>query len=104
MLHCGQVNGSYVEQVKGVHYSIDAFLGPGELTSTGHTAAAISAMKRRAQDGAADTQLYHVVLYLAPGDYHHFHSPTDWNAQLCRHMPGEMKRDTICAIMICHYR
>ena len=89
-----------MEQVKGVHYSLDAFLGPGELTSTGHTAAAISAIKRRAQDDAADTQLYHVVLYLAPGDYHHFHSPTDWNAQLCRHMPGEMKRNTIRAIMI----
>ena len=107
VLHCGQVEGTYVEQVKGVHYSLDAFLGPGELTSTGHTAAAISRREKIAGDdtAAAETQLYHIVLYLAPGDYHHFHSPTNWNAQLCRHMPGEVTPLPAAAVLVmCCYR
>ena len=34
------------------------------------------------------TKLYHVTIYLAPGDYHGFHSPTNWSALTCRHFPG----------------
>jgi len=36
-----------------------------------------------------DSELFHVVIYLAPGDYHCFHSPTDWKVVLRRHFPGE---------------
>lgn len=36
-----------------------------------------------------DSDLFHVVIYLAPGDYHCFHSPTDWRVELRRHFPGE---------------
>ncbi|KAI5949648.1 PSD1 [Candida margitis] len=35
-------------------------------------------------------QLYFAVIYLAPGDYHHFHSPTSWVATLRRHFIGEL--------------
>ncbi|CAD1809908.1 phosphatidylserine decarboxylase [Candida parapsilosis] len=35
-------------------------------------------------------QLYFTVIYLAPGDYHHFHSPTSWVATLRRHFIGEL--------------
>ena len=98
-----------MEQVKGVHYSLDAFLGPGELTSMGHTAARMAARSFTTEEWAPDEekkekkeeeeeeevekQLYHVVMYLAPGDYHHFHSPTEWRAQLCRHIPGASRRE-----------
>ncbi|KAI4787462.1 hypothetical protein KUCAC02_036449 [Chaenocephalus aceratus] len=34
--------------------------------------------------------LFHVVVYLAPGDYHCFHSPTDWRVELRRHFPGSL--------------
>ena len=34
--------------------------------------------------------LYHCVIYLAPGDYHRFHSPTDWEIFFRRHFPGEL--------------
>ena len=33
--------------------------------------------------------LYHCIIYLAPGDYHRFHSPVDWKIQHRRHFPGQ---------------
>ena len=38
----------------------------------------------------APTALYYVVLYLAPGDYHRFHSPTSWVVEKRRHFAGEL--------------
>lgn len=35
-------------------------------------------------------QLYFAVIYLAPGDYHRFHSPTNWVTTLRRHFIGEL--------------
>lgn len=37
-----------------------------------------------------DTKLYFAVIYLAPGDYHHYHSPVDWVCKIRRHFPGEL--------------
>ena len=34
--------------------------------------------------------MFHCVIYLAPGDYHRFHSPTDWEIFYRRHFPGEL--------------
>ncbi|KAI9795519.1 MAG: phosphatidylserine decarboxylase 1 [Piccolia ochrophora] len=36
------------------------------------------------------TALYYVVVYLAPGDYHRFHSPASWVAERRRHFAGEL--------------
>lgn len=36
------------------------------------------------------SQLYFVVIYLSPGDYHHFHSPVNWLCKLRRHFPGHL--------------
>lgn len=36
------------------------------------------------------TALYYVVVYLAPGDYHRFHSPCSWVAEKRRHFAGEL--------------
>lgn len=36
------------------------------------------------------TALYFIVVYLAPGDYHRFHSPTSWVVEKRRHFAGEL--------------
>lgn len=35
-------------------------------------------------------ELFFTVIYLAPGDYHRFHSPTNWVTELRRHFAGEL--------------
>lgn len=34
--------------------------------------------------------LHFIVIYLAPGDYHRFHSPTNWVVESRRHFAGEL--------------
>ncbi|OAL40700.1 phosphatidylserine decarboxylase [Fonsecaea nubica] len=36
------------------------------------------------------SNLYYVVVYLAPGDYHRFHSPVSWVCTARRHFAGEL--------------
>ena len=36
------------------------------------------------------TALFYIVIYLAPGDYHRFHSPTSWVVEKRRHFAGEL--------------
>lgn len=38
----------------------------------------------------APTALYYCVVYLAPGDYHRFHSPVSWVVEQRRHFAGEL--------------
>ncbi|CAN6599153.1 phosphatidylserine decarboxylase proenzyme 1, mitochondrial [Trichomonascus vanleenenianus] len=38
----------------------------------------------------SEKELYFAVIYLAPGDYHRFHSPTNWVTELRRHFAGEL--------------
>ena len=41
---------------------------------------------------ATTHKLHHLVVYLAPGDYHRFHSPADWTVTFRRHFPGNKCR------------
>uniref|UniRef100_A0A8C3SK49 phosphatidylserine decarboxylase n=1 Tax=Chelydra serpentina TaxID=8475 RepID=A0A8C3SK49_CHESE len=79
IVHLGRVRRSCLEQVKGVTYSLESFLGPQDWR----------------EDGGQGLfpwghRLYQCVIYLAPGDYHRFHSPTDWHIQHHRHFPGSL--------------
>uniref|UniRef100_UPI0037E81AD4 phosphatidylserine decarboxylase proenzyme, mitochondrial isoform X3 n=1 Tax=Semicossyphus pulcher TaxID=241346 RepID=UPI0037E81AD4 len=84
ILHFGRVKNSEVEQVKGVTYSLESFLGPQKRQSDN------SSSFRDLLLSSPDNDLFHVVVYLAPGDYHCFHSPTDWRVELRRHFPGSL--------------
>uniref|UniRef100_A0A1A8JQR2 Phosphatidylserine decarboxylase proenzyme, mitochondrial n=2 Tax=Nothobranchius kuhntae TaxID=321403 RepID=A0A1A8JQR2_NOTKU len=100
ILHFGRVKNSEVEQVKGVTYSLENFLGPQMSCSDGktllsgpqvsdQTVSSTSSFRDRLMSSPA-SDLFHVVVYLAPGDYHCFHSPTDWKVGLRRHFPGSL--------------
>uniref|UniRef100_A0A1A8SJ76 Phosphatidylserine decarboxylase proenzyme, mitochondrial n=3 Tax=Nothobranchius TaxID=28779 RepID=A0A1A8SJ76_9TELE len=86
ILHFGRVKNSEVEQVKGVTYSLENFLGP--QMSCSDVSSTSSFQDHLMSSPASD--LFHVVVYLAPGDYHCFHSPTDWKVGLRRHFPGSL--------------
>ncbi|KAM5238445.1 phosphatidylserine decarboxylase proenzyme, mitochondrial isoform 1-T1 [Ctenodactylus gundi] len=91
ILNFGQVKNCEVEQVKGVTYSLESFLGPRTCTEDLRIPSASShdSFKNQlvTQEG---NELYHCVIYLAPGDYHCFHSPTDWTVSHRRHFPGSL--------------
>lgn len=83
MLHFGVVKpDGYIEQVKGVTYRLDKFLGSSSLSDTAVASAPCESMEPQ-------KCLYHIIIYLAPGDYHHFHSPADWTVYTRRHFPGK---------------
>lgn len=68
----GEIQGEFIEQVKGIKYSRDNFLGQNLIPSQPNSS----------------KKLYHCVIYLAPGDYHGIHSPVDWSVEIRRHFPG----------------
>lgn len=39
---------------------------------------------------APENGLFYNVVYLAPGDYHRFHSPSNWIVEMRRHFAGEL--------------
>jgi phosphatidylserine decarboxylase len=84
VLHFGSAVDSNIEQVKGVSYSLEAFLGP-KWKDHDRTAYA-ECLKHK----NSDTALYQCIIYLAPGDYHRFHSPTSWKPEIRRHFHGEL--------------
>ncbi|XP_073695616.1 phosphatidylserine decarboxylase proenzyme, mitochondrial isoform X2 [Garra rufa] len=92
ILHFGRVKNCEVEQVKGVTYSLETFLGPHNWTEN------LTANRNEDDPGTYQdalvtkegNELFHCVVYLAPGDYHCFHSPTDWRVAHRRHFPGSL--------------
>eukprot|EP01133_Synstelium_polycarpum_P013445 gene13445-15847_t len=70
VIYCGPVTDGSLEQVKGLKYSVADFLGDQEM------------------EKIKDKNLFHVGIYLSPGDYHGIHSPVEWSIQQRYHFPG----------------
>ncbi|XP_030066168.1 phosphatidylserine decarboxylase proenzyme, mitochondrial [Microcaecilia unicolor] len=92
ILHFGQVRNSQVEQVKGLTYSLESFFGPQDWRGADNNGVKVGdrALFQKQLGLHKGNRLYHCVIYLAPGDYHRFHSPTDWNIHHRRHFPGAL--------------
>jgi phosphatidylserine decarboxylase len=88
VMHSGPVDvqTGLVEQVKGVTYSLKAFLGSYFSSSV----KAVHGSSDQTDTEDSPKSLYQCVLYLAPGDYHCFHNPVDWTLEQRRHFPGEL--------------
>lgn len=95
VLHLGRVDDGRLEQVKGVTYTLSKFLGPANWDADEQShkpvdSAAEDASYHQRLVSSADRTLFHCVIYLAPGDYHRFHSPVDWAVRHRRHFPGDL--------------
>ncbi|GLH05132.1 Phosphatidylserine decarboxylase proenzyme, mitochondrial [Gryllus bimaculatus] len=96
VLNVSKVTSPRVEQVKGVTYSLETFLGEhsqdkneestnSEVCEKDRNSSCIQSLLKNKENA-----LYQCVIYLAPGDYHRFHSPVDWEVNLRRHIQGEL--------------
>lgn len=74
-----------MEQVKGITYSLESFFGP-QWNKNNIKSSYLESLKKNDEN----TCLYHCIFYLAPGDYHRFHSPTSWKPNSRRHFHGEL--------------
>ena len=80
-----------ITQVKGINYSLKALLGPIDGNSS-QNFSSISDFeyKNLLLRDYENNDLFYSVIYLAPGDYHRFHSPTEFKVQSRRHFPGDL--------------
>ena len=96
--------------VNGISYTLPNLLsGPGVQRTTSATDMSTTSRSSSESEVRADlalgnsssqswfssssktpTALYYIVVYLAPGDYHRFHSPASWVAEKRRHFAGEL--------------
>ena len=84
VLTCGEVStaDSTIDCVKGRSYRLDEFM-LGYRDEQGKDVPAL--LKKVAEAG---NKLFYMVIYLAPSDYHRFHSPAICNAEYRRHIAG----------------
>ncbi|EZA59091.1 hypothetical protein DMN91_008442 [Ooceraea biroi] len=90
VLYFGPVNSCRVEQVKGVTYDLRQFLGDLPDSSSAQMTKDVKDNYVTSLLKNPDNRLYQLIIYLAPGDYHRFHSPSDWNIKFRRHFPGKL--------------
>ncbi|OWR52051.1 phosphatidylserine decarboxylase [Danaus plexippus plexippus] len=83
VLNCGPADTDKIEQVKGVTYSLEEFLGENKW-SRSNSNYYESLLKNK------ENILHQCIIYLAPGDYHRFHSPCDWSSSFRRHFSGKL--------------
>lgn len=111
-----QVDEHEFANLNGIQYSLDELLGPEGGVKTTQTQDASLTDKEHAEEQNAPkrtvsgdanvalevaraswssghvpkkgNKLFYTVVYLAPGDYHRFHSPTNWVVERRRHFAG----------------
>ena len=108
-MHVGHIVDGEVTQVKGVNYKLSDFLGgpPSPDVLSDKIASDDNGYRENNQGlprndsltnlfqsfphlkPSRDNDLYHAVVYLTVADYHHFHSPANWNVLMRRHIVGK---------------
>ncbi|CAH0730932.1 unnamed protein product, partial [Brenthis ino] len=84
VLNCGPADTDKIEQVKGVTYSLEEFLGENKWSMKTDSNYYKSLLNNK------NNILHQCIIYLAPGDYHRFHSPCDWTSNFRRHFSGKL--------------
>lgn len=89
--------------VNGITYSLTELIGSGEnkapdasvegersVMHDAKVALAVRSAEGKGMEVKEGNKMCFVVVYLAPGDYHRFHSPTSWVVERRRHFAGEL--------------
>jgi phosphatidylserine decarboxylase len=71
-----------LDQIKGMSYELKEFLG--------FTPPLAGPLINPASSSQTGSKMYFAVLYLAPGDYHRFHSSADWKITHRAHFAGQL--------------
>ncbi len=96
LIHGRVEDNGELEQVKGLSYNLFNFLGSPSWNKKSdrfldgdikNVQIPNSVIKRRPD---SLTSLFYIVIYLAPGDYHRYHSPANWRIFFRRHFRGEL--------------
>lgn len=84
VLTCGEIStaNSTIDCVKGRSYRLDEFM----LGYRDDSDKSVPALIQNVLDRG--NKLFYMVIYLAPSDYHRFHSPAIFNAESRRHVAG----------------
>jgi len=95
VLYCGEVVDGQMEQVKGANYSLEKFVGPNLPVKKSQTNNSLdnypTSQNHPSLSGDKwyqNKKLYHVIIYLGPGNCHQFHSPVNWTINHRRHFHG----------------
>ena len=75
-------------KISGVNYSIRRFLGRDDITKSLATQSEQNFVAELKVDPS--NQLYQIVIYLAPGDYHRYHSAAEFLVKKRRYYPGDL--------------
>jgi phosphatidylserine decarboxylase len=78
------VTKDMVLAVKGVDYSLGQFLYGKDIV--------LSESDIQKLKSNPENELYSVVYYLSPGDYHRYHSHDFWNVTKINHIPGHLAK------------
>lgn len=96
-------------EINGISYTVDDLLGVNQdkdvhhflrHININHGEQAISKTSSKLEQGSfrekvetkkeGPKKLFYSVIYLAPGDYHRFHLPTNWVVQVRKYFTGEL--------------
>ncbi|KAH9963542.1 phosphatidylserine decarboxylase-domain-containing protein [Russula dissimulans] len=87
--HGVQIDASVVEPDRSVQETVVASVAK-ELGPRSALAGRAGMPRRGSVRVKPGNALFFIVIYLAPGDYHRFHSPTAWVVEKRRHFQGEL--------------
>eukprot|EP01125_Pyxidicula_operculata_P014061 TRINITY_DN465_c3_g1_i1.p1 TRINITY_DN465_c3_g1~~TRINITY_DN465_c3_g1_i1.p1 ORF type:complete len:429 (-),score=66.08 TRINITY_DN465_c3_g1_i1:16-1302(-) len=74
-----------LEQIKGINYKLSDFVGEDSALFD-----VIKRIKNQPENTPNKSHLYFCTIYLAPGDYHKYHSPVSWKITERCHFPGHL--------------
>ena len=99
--------------VNGITYSLTELIGSGEnkapdasvegersVMHDAKVALAVRSAEGKGMEVKEGNKMCFVVVYLAPGDYHRFHSPTSWVVERRRHFAGSFSLPLLLILFV----